>query len=468
MSKAVIVGGGITGLAAAFRLQTIAPNIEVTLVEASDRWGGKIGTTCRDGFVIESGPDCFLSRKPRGTGLCEELGIADQLVGRDPDHAHTFVLRHGALHPLPAGLTGMIPTNLEALTQSTLLSAAGSARVAQETALSPEPAGEDESVASFITRRLGREAFENLVEPLMGGIYAGQASRLSLAATFPQLRQLELEHGSLLKGLLHRPPGAASSYPPFASFPGGMQTLVDALVARLQGVTLLLNTSVSRIAHSTEGYELDFGSGGNACAGSHRQADAVILTTPAFVSAPLVRELDGALAQALAEIPYASSALVNLVFNENEVPDLNGYGYVIPLAEARQALACTWTSRKWRDRAPRGQVLLRVYIGRYGQDDVTGYDDDRLLAIARDELRETLGISVTSASHHIFRYPQGIPQYNLGHLERVTGIRDHLASHPGLFMAGAMFNGVGIPDCMASGEAAAEAVLDRCVKSRAV
>ena len=458
-SDVLIIGGGITGLAAAHYLQRHAPTLNVTIVEGASQWGGKIGTEHTKDFIIESGPDCFLTRKPRGIALCESLGIANQLVGRDPKHAKTFVLRHHKLHRLPAGLSGMIPTDLKALTESTLLSEAAIRHVTDEPNLAPKPASGDESIADFITRRLGVEAFENLVEPLMGGIYAGQAAQLSLAATFPHLRQLEMKHGSLLNGLRNPPlPPPTSDYPPFASFPNGMQTLVDAVVSQLNRTTMHLNTRVSRITKDADGYQAQV-IVPSAKQPSPLHAKSVIVTTPAFVSSQLLKELAPTIAETLSTIPYASSALVSLAFDESTLPELDGYGYVIPKVEEREALACTWTSRKWCQRAPKGKVLLRVYIGRYGQEDVTRYSNVRLLDIAQRELQETLGIKEKPTLHRIIRYAKGIPQYNMGHLDRITALETSLSQHPGLHMAGAMFHGVGIPDCIASGESAATAVL---------
>jgi oxygen-dependent protoporphyrinogen oxidase len=456
-NKVVIIGGGITGLTAAFRLQQSTADLDVTLLEATNHLGGVIGTENYEGCVLEWGPDSFLSRKPRGIGLCEELGIARELVGRDPRHAKTFVLRNGRLHPLPEGLTGLIPTNLEALSSSALLTKAAQERLAQEPTIPPKPAGSDESVAQFITRRLGQEALDNLIEPLMAGIYAGQVDQLSLAATFPQLRQLELKHRSLLKGLANQP-GAAndSDHPPFVSFPGGMARLVARLVNCLEGVSIYRETAVNAIKKTDRGYLLSVnGSGINGF-----EAAVLIVTTPAYVSGRLLQGVDSELARLLAGIPYASTALVNLVFNEADVPDLDGYGYVIPRVEGREALACTWSSRKWQNRAPDGKVLIRVYIGRYGEKDVTEFDDGRLLTIAQNEIRETLNITTDSLFHRIFHYPKAMPQYNLGHPERLAAIEARMAVHPGLFLAGAAFNGVGIPDCIASGEEAAEKAKD--------
>jgi oxygen-dependent protoporphyrinogen oxidase len=452
MNKRItIIGGGITGLAAAYRLQKTLPEADITLLEATNHLGGKIGTEQFDGFVMEWGPDCFLSRKPRGIGLCQELGITAELVGRNSQHAKTFVLRNRRLHRLPEGLTGLIPTNLEALKTSTLLSESARERLARELSIPPKPANGDESVAAFISRRLGQETFENLVEPLMAGIYAGQANELSLAATFPQLRQLELDHGSLLGGLTNRPPTKnVSDYPPFVSFPNGMQALVTRLVECLEEVEILKETAVSNIYKAANGYRLSVNGG------KRIDTNALIITAPTFVSGRILEGVDSQLAHLLSEIPYVSTALVNLAFNEADVPELDGYGYVIPNVEDREALACTWTSRKWQNRAPDGKVLIRVYIGRFGRPDVTEYDDDRLLNIAFNEISQTLDITAEPLFSRIIRYPKAMPQYNLGHLERLAAIENQLAQHPGLFLAGAAFNGVGIPDCIASGEQAAE------------
>ncbi len=447
-----VVGGGIAGLAAAYRLQALAPELHITLIERDARLGGKIVTERVGGFVIEGGPDCFLSRKPRGIALCEELGLAPRLVGRIPENRRTFVKRSGTLHRLPEGLTGMVPTDLDALAESTLVSKAGRARLAAEVDLPAAPANGDESVAHFVTRRLGREVFEHLVEPLMAGIYAGDASQLSLAATFPQLRALEVTHGSLLRGLLAgqaaRAEASDEAYPPFVAFPDGMAELVERLAARLGAVEKRLRTRVLSVAPAAKGYTLRLDDGDTL------HADALILATPAFVSAELLA-WDEPLSRAHQAIPYASSALVSLAFDEADAPPLDGYGYVIPRVEGTDVLACTWSSRKWAGRAPDGEVLLRVYLGRFGRDDVTQRSDEALLAMALAEVRDTLDIQATPRLQRIFRWPRAMPQYTLGHNERLATIEARLTDHPALFVAGAAYRGVGIPDCIASGEAAA-------------
>lgn len=458
--RIVIIGGGIAGLAAAYHCEKVADKVAlgvaVTLIEREPRLGGKILTERMDGFVVEGAPDSFLSRKPRGVGLCEELGLAHQLHGRRPEHERTFVRRHGQLHRLPSGLTGMIPTNLDALTHSTLISPAGRERLAQEATLPPAPAKGDESVAHFVTRRLGREVYEQLVEPLMSGIYAGDGEQLSLAATFPQLRQLELKHGSLLKGLSAGESTGSSqaAYPPFVSLPGGMATLVEALQARLSRTELCTGVTVESIRRQGDGYAVVLADGRSVV------ADAVILATPAFATARLLADLDPLLADLHTQIPYASAAIITLAFAENDLAQpLNGYGYVIPQVEETDLLACTWTSSKWAGRAPAGSALIRVYAGRYGRRDVTRLSDANLLALARAEVESTLGIAATPVRTWLHRWPNAMPQYLLGHTERLAQIEERLARNPGLFLAGAAYRGVGIPDCIESGERAASAAL---------
>lgn len=451
----VIVGGGITGLAAAYRLERKLPGRSITLVERRPVLGGKIITEhTGDGYVIEAGPDSFLSRKPHGIGLCRELGLDDRLYGRNPDHHKTFVRRGDRLYPLPEGLSGMVPTDLKALEENELISPAGRRRLAWEPELPPRPPNGDESVAAFATRRLGPEVFQNLVEPLMGGIYAGDASQLSLEATFPQLRTLELEHGSLLAGLRRsrgNATAASADYPPFVSLPGGMAELVEAVAARLEGVEIRTGVAVERL-EAGDAYRLALSDG------TELRARALIVTTPAYVTARLLTPVDDLLATAHAAIPHASTATVTLGFDAGQLPaPLDGYGYVIPRIEATDVLACTWTSSKWVGRAPAGKVALRVYLGRFGFRDVLADSDDALIDLSREEIARTLNITAPPELARVYRWPLGSPQYNLGHPARLAAIEARLKQYPGLYLAGASYRGVGIPDCIRSGEAAAEA-----------
>jgi oxygen-dependent protoporphyrinogen oxidase len=456
MKRVVIVGGGLAGLAAAYRLARENRAVSVTLIESRPRLGGKILTERVGGFVLEGGPDSFLSSKPRGLGLCRELGLADRLHGTLEKNRRTFVLRGGRLYDLPEGLSGLVPTRLGPIARSGLLSPWGKLRLAGDYLLPARPEDGDESVAAFVKRRLGGEAYARLIEPLLSGIYAGDGAQLSLAATFPHLRQAELASGGLIKGMLAARPAAPAPsgkprLPAFVTLPTGLAELVEALQARLSGVEVLCGVSATRLEKTGTGYRVSLSSG------EAREAEAVILAAPAYASADLVGHLDAVLAVALHAIPYSSTATVYLAYKQADLPrPLDGYGYIIPRAEGRPALACTWTSSKFAGRAPDGYGLIRVFIGRAGQPDVLLQDDAQLTAVAQAELASTLGIRAQPALQRVFRWPLAMPQYNLGHLERVITIEQRLAALPGLHLAGNAFRGVGLPDVIASGEAAAQ------------
>jgi len=445
--KVVVVGGGIAGLAAARRLEGL--DVGPVVVERDVALGGKLRTERVDRFVIEAAPDSFLSRKERGVGLCEELGLGDELIRRRPEHALTFVRRGDDLHPLPEGLTGMIPTNLDALGRGSLLSPEGVARFREEPDVPVVEGDADESVASFVSRRFGREAYEAIVEPLMTGIYGADGEHMSLRATFPQLRALELERGSLLRELTPPEPG---DRPPFVSLRYGMDTLVRRLVERLERTQVVTGVAARRVVRAPSGFEVALADGESIA------ADGVVVATPAFASADLLAEIDSELAAWHAEIPYASSVVVSFAFSRAEVVPLDGYGYLVPRTEGSDVLACTWSSQKWEGRAPDESVLVRVYAGRFGGRDLTEDGDEVLVALAREELRYR-DVVAEPTLVRVHRWPLGMPQYVLGHPERVERIERKVAEHPGLALAGAPYRGVGIPDCIASGERAAESVV---------
>ena len=454
--KVAVVGGGIAGLSAARRLEALDPGAEVVVVEPDSVLGGKVRTERVGGFVIEAAPDSFLSRKERGVGLCEELGLGGELVGRRPENHRTYVRRGAELLRLPEGLTGMIPTNLDALERSALLSEEGRARFSAEPDAPVAGGDEDESVAAFVTRRFGRESYDALVEPLMTGIYGGDGEQLSLRATFPQLRALELEHGSLLRALPVQP--APAERPPFVSLRGGMDVLVTTLVSRLERTTVVGRAALA-IGRTAVGYELALGEGESL------RTDGVVVATPAYVAAGLLEKLDPELADAHVSIPYASSVVVTLAFSTDQVAPLDGYGYVIPRAEGGDVLACTWSSRKWEGRAPEGSALVRVYAGRFGGRDLTDSADGELVELARRELA-LLDVTAEPTLIRVQGWPRGMPQYVLGHPERVERIEGLVAEHAGIALAGAAYRGVGVPDCIASGEAAAESVAQALVGTR--
>ena len=459
MSHVVVIGGGIAGLAAAYRLTQIAPDPAITLIESDPRLGGKILTERVDGFVIEGGPDTFLSLKSGGLDLCCELGLESRLHGTNESVRRTYVMRGNKLHELPEGLTGLIPSRFGPMARTSLISPLGKLRMGLEFLIPPRYADGDETLAAFVERRLGRELYDRLIEPLMGGIYAGDGEQLSLASTFPELRQTELQHGGLLKGMLAAKKKAPSSKPTrkkwsaFLTPTTGLAEIVESLEERLNGIEIRRGTRVVGVEAASPGYQVRLESGASL------QAVAIIFATPAFITADLISNLDTTLSTALRAIPYVSTATVSIAYPLDNIPrPLDGYGYIIPRAEGRAILACTWTSTKFPHRAPEGFGLIRSFVGRAGQEGALDVDDDDLLKLVLDELRRTLGITAPPVLHRIFRWPKAMPQYTLGHLDRLDVVESRLAAHPGLFVAGSAYRGIGIPDCISSGETAAEAV----------
>ena len=454
----MVVGGGIAGLAAAYRLARAAPHAVVTLLESSPHLGGKITTQRVADFVIEGGPDSFLARKPRGLGLCRELGLEPRLQGTNPNHRRTYIMRGGRLYDLPEGLSGLIPTRLGPLARTTLISPWGKLRMGLDYLLPAKRDSGDESLAEFVVRRLGRELYERLVEPLLSGIYAGDGANLSLAATVPQLRQAERAHGSLIRSLLaaqREAPAldAGSARSAFLTLEAGLAEIVEALEARMTGrVTVRLNTPVSHLSAVPGGYQVQLASA------EALNAEAVIVATPAFVTADLLAGLDAEAASALRSIPHVSTATVSVAYRMADLPrQLDGYGYLIPRAENRPVLACTWTSTKFPHRAPPGFALIRAFVGSAGRETVLENDDETLVGLVRAELRRTLGVTAAPRLQRVFRWPRAMPQYTVGHLDRLAALEQRLAAFPGLLLAGNGYRGVGLPDCIASGEAAAEA-----------
>ncbi len=472
MRQLVVIGGGIAGLSAAYFAKQSHPEARVILLEAGSRWGGKIITE-RVGFeggqfIVEGGPDTFLATKPYATRLCQELGLGGRLHGTNPEMRNTYVLHHGRLLPLPDGLAMMIPSDIPSVLRSGLLSWPAKLRMGVDFILPPQPVNGDEALGTFVSRRLGRGAYENLIEPLMSGIYAGDGDRLSLASTFPYLRDLELKYGSLARGALAMRKRTATAGKPalqgsrsaFLTPTTGLAEIVEALVDWLQkaGVTLRLNATAASISrngndHAQEAWQVTLGSG------EILQADALILAAPAPISGKLLGSFDSELGDDLQSIAYASTATISLAYRATDLPrSLDGYGYVIPRCEGRRALACTWTSTKFPHRAPQGFALLRVFVGRAGQDDGLPDDETALLELAREELQLTLGIRAEPLFSRSFFWENAMPQYNLGHPEKLARIEAAMENISGLALAGNGYRGIGIPDCIHSGEQAVEKI----------
>lgn len=461
--RAVVVGGGIAGLTAAYRLHRQAPDLTVTLVESSPRLGGKILTEHPDGLVIEAGPDSFLSAKPAATQLCEELGLGDDLVGTSEAGGGTYILRDGRLEPLPEGISGLVPTRARPLLRSGLLSTRAKLRLGLEVVVPPRRGAGDESVAAFVRRRFGVEAYERMAQPLLSGIYAGDAEQLSLLATFPRLRESERTHGSLIRGMLAqrraaapRPAGpAAPRRSAFLSLRRGLAELTDTLADALDGADVRTGLAATAVAWRGDGrWALHLADG------SVLAADALLLATPAWASADLLDELAAALAATLRGIPYTSTATITLAYRRADLGDLGaGRGFVIPRVEDRELTAVTWVTSKFPGRAPEDLALVRGFVGRAGREGAVALDDDDLVARMRRELREILGLGAEPVLARVYRWPRALPQYTLGHLERVAAIERHVAELPGLELLGSAYRGVGIPDCIQSGSDAAARAL---------
>jgi oxygen-dependent protoporphyrinogen oxidase len=447
-----IVGGGITGLAAAWECARAGARFR--LFEATARFGGLIRTERIGPYLVDAGPDSFLVDKPAALELCRELGIETRLVV--PTARTAYVLRNGTLQPLPAGGRYGLPGGWRDLWAMRLLSLSGRLRLARDLLgwQRAPSAPEDESIADFFERRFGWEVAAYLAEPLLAGIHVGDARRLSMRALYPRLLELEPRHRSLLRGLRRTSTALTAADGAFRSFEDGMESLVDALVARLPAEALQAGTPVGAIEGGPP-YRLHLADGRRV------PAEAIILAVPAPVTARLLRDLDPDLAACAATIRFGSSVTVVLAYPRAAVRHpLEGVGFVVPRAErGRRVLAVTWVSSKWPGRAPAACVLLRAFFG--GERDPLAIEDPdaRLVAQAHEELAALLRIDTAPLLSRVYRWRQANPQLEVGHLARLAALEQHLGRWRGLFVAGAGYRGVGIPDCIADGRAAARAAL---------
>jgi protoporphyrinogen/coproporphyrinogen III oxidase len=466
--RIVIVGGGITGLTAAYaatkRAREAGREAQITVLERSERFGGSIVTERVDGFLMDAGPDSWVTSKPHATALARELGLEHALTSTTEASRRYYIAWDNRLYPVPEGLVLGVPTRLAPLARTRLFSWRGKARMAVEPLVAARPwegDDDDESIDGFVTRRLGREAAERLVAPLLGGISSGDASEISIRATFPQLVAMEREYGSLVRGMwaaararkLHRPGSQQGSEgSAFLSLGGGVGELVTTLVDKLRDAKVRLRTSSS--AHGLERLDRDASWTVHLEGGERLTADAVLLAVPAHVAARVVRALHEDLANALASIAHGSTATVFLAYRIEDVAHpLDGVGFVVPPALGRPILAGTWVSSKWAGRAPPGHVLLRAFLGGARNGDVLTLDDDALSALAREELRALMGLVAEPLWSRVFRFEAARPQMRVGHLATIRAIRGHLAtSLSGVWLAGDGYDGAGIPDCIRQGQ----------------
>jgi protoporphyrinogen/coproporphyrinogen III oxidase len=468
MRRVVIIGGGITGLATAYRLleksRELQTPIQLTLLESSGRLGGIVQTAERDGFLLERGPDSFISEKPAALNLVKRLGLESRLIETNSQYRRSFVVNRGRLLPVPEGFQLLAPARFWPFVKSGIFSPAGKVRMTLELLVPRRAAnGTDESLADFVRRRFGREALERIAQPMVGGIYTADPEKLSLRATMPRFLEMEREHGSLIRALRKQNSDTANRetsgarYSLFLSFDRGMQVLTDELSKQISGpqVSLRLNTAVNSIAREPNERTWKV----TTADGETFVAEAVCLALPAYTSAQLLGEVDAELAAELNAILYASSATINLAYRREDIPHaLDGFGFVVPAIEGRSLIACSFSSVKFAGRAPADHVLLRAFVGGALQPEALKQTDDELLAGVQNDLRELIGVSNEPLFAEVARWERSMPQYHLGHLERVKRIDERLASLPGLTLAGNAFTGLGISDCIRTGEAAAEQI----------
>jgi oxygen-dependent protoporphyrinogen oxidase len=463
IKRVAVIGGGITGLAAAYRLRELAAArefpLEVNLLERSARCGGALETIRRYGFVIETGADSFLSEKPAAAELARRLGLGAELIPTRDIYRKTYVVRAGRLVEIPAGFSLLAPAHLGPVFRSSLFSPLGKLRIAMEPYIAARTSDDDESLDSFVTRRMGREVLDRVAQALAGGIYTADPKRLSMAATMPRFVEMERRHGSVVKGMraaenaraAKNSEASGARWSLFQSLRNGMATLPETLAARL-GASIRKGAEVVETSRSGDSWRLALASGESV------DADAVICAAPAYAAARIVATIVPAAAKMLGEISYASAATVNLTFRESDFDrPPQGFGFVVPAIEHRRIIAGSFSSFKFEGRAPAGAILARAFVGGEMSREMMRLIDEEMIGAVRDEFRALLGVSAAPGFAEVRRWPDSMPQYEIGHLARVAELERAVAELPAFAIAGAAYRGVGIPDSVRSGEDAADA-----------
>jgi oxygen-dependent protoporphyrinogen oxidase len=459
MKRIAIVGGGISGLAAAFALEErrrAGEALEFVVYESSPRFGGVLFTEQVEGCLIEAGPDSFLTEKPWAADLCRRLGFEDQLIGSNDADRKTYILVKGKLVPMPDGLMFMVPTQLSPAILSSLFSPATKLRVAREWWYPARVSNGDESVAALVERHYGAEMVDRLADPLLAGVYGGEAAQLSVRAVLPRFVEMESKYGSLGRGMLAARKNVQRSLPApsiFSSLKGGMQQLGEALVAKLPAEALRANSPVQAVQRQDRGWVVSAGYASD-------QFDAVIVATPASAAAVLLEIASAELASELRAISYSSSVTVALGFDQNvRVALPPGFGFLVPRREGKRLLAATFVHNKFPHRAPKDIAVVRCFLGGSRDEQVLQLTDENILNIVRDELRQILGVKADPLFTRLYRWKGAMAQYTVGHLERLQRIEGLVKPLPGLALAGNAYRGIGVPDCIRSGEAAVQQVL---------
>jgi len=466
-ARVAVIGGGISGLAAAHRLHELRPDLALTLLEAGPRLGGVLQTEHRDGFQIELGSDSFITNRVGAVELCQRIGFADQLVRTNDRFRQTLIVHRGKLQKIPEGFLLMSPTKLRAILTTPILSWPAKLRLAWEYFIPARRDEHEESIAAFVRRRLGTETYERLVQPLVGGIYTGDAEQLSLEATLPRFVEMERKFGGLIRAARYEKPPtghaqetSGARYSLFVTPRHGLSSLVDAVAARLPAGSVETSVAVEELRPAPQGgWALTTRAAGDTHA-QVRHFSGVILAIPTPGAARLLAPFDERLAEPLRNIPYAGAAIVSLAYEQSQFPrPLQAFGFVVPEIEQREILACSYSSVKFPGRAPEGKELLRVFVGGAKRPDLLHRSDSDLQALVNAELAALLGVRGQPLWSRISRYADRMPQYHLGHRARVREIEAQAAAHRGLELAGNAYHGVGIPDCICDGEQAAERLL---------
>jgi oxygen-dependent protoporphyrinogen oxidase len=462
--RIAVVGAGISGLAAAHRIVELAPQCEVRLYEKQDRLGGVLATVHEQGYQVELSADNFITTQPWGLELVRRLGLGAELMQTNPACRRTFVMRKRRLYSLPDGFLMMAPTKMWPMAVTPVLSPVGKLRAGLEYFLPPSRDDRDESMAAFVRRRLGREVFERLVEPLVSGVYAADMEKLSLLATLPRFREMERKHGSLIRAMRKQMKAARAAgrhvdqsgarYSMFVTLERGLSSLIDALAARLPKAAVRLGTNVVRVEPSGGGWKVE------TCDGRSDRFDALILATPSHVAAELLKPVAAELSGDLAGIEHEGTAIVTMAFESSQVKHpMHGAGFVVPAIEGSPILAGSFSSRKYTHRAPDGKTLIRTFVGGARAPEMAEMADEKLVPLVLEELREVLGISGGPIYQVTAHWPRTMPQYHVGHLDLVARIERRTGALAGLALAGNAYGGVGIPACIHSGEQAAAKLL---------
>jgi len=466
--KIVIIGGGISGLATAYSLEERAEregkSVAITLLEKKNQIGGNILTERVGDFLIEGGPDCFLSEKPWAIQLCEKLGIADRLLCTNDEYRKTYIYWKGRLRELPEGIMLMIPTRFIPLLKSNLFSLAGKFRMGMELFIPKRKSGGDESLSEFVRRRLGQEIVERVAEPLVAGVHAENPDTMSIKSRFPRFVQMEEEYGSLIKGMLTKRRRMLNSengkpkWTMFMTLKNGLDELPLTIVKALKMTTIITNKEVSEI-NKVSGYKIYLKNGDTI------DADVVIFATPSYETGRLLRVLNSSISDQLITIPYVSTATISLAYKKDSISHpMNGFGFLVPRVENRRIMGASWVSRKFSYRTPDDSILIRCFIGGSRNEELVSLDDKDMLKMIKEELKDIMGISAEPILTRIYRWEKAMPQYTIGHDERVSRIEESILKYPDIFVTGSAYRGGGISECIKNAQLTAESVLNHIFK----